>query len=334
MFYKPKAPFKKIISLLLIATVLFSVAAFSGCAQKEAACAVTLNEVGISNDVFVYFLDEATVELGTDAKPKDLEENVLSKLSTYFKTNSLAQAHNIVLSIGEKSEISEKVNGYWSMFGGYYSSIGVSKETLTRVFTAEAYRDKLMLSYYGEGGTEEIPLSRLYAYFKSNYVLFQSVTGYFTQTDEAGLTVKLPDNEIEALVLKFQGMADVVNSGEKTLEETAEFLAEDGLQSNVQTVVLHKDDTSYPAGFFNKIKEIDTRYAAVIGTSEYIFLVIRAEADANSTFFKDKKTEIIKLLAGDGIDPIIEGAYTIEGDVDSTLFNDYLQVIKTIKGDK
>ena len=333
MFCTFKAYTKKLIALCLVATCVFSLATLSGCAKKEPEYIATLNDVKISNDVFTYFLDMAITELGVDAPHNALQDKAVELLSTYFKTNSLANAHGITLSIAEKAEISEKVNGYWSTYDNYYEKIGVTKETLTKVFTAEAYRERLTLTYFGTDGKEEIPLSRIYAYFRTNYVLFQSITGYFTETDEAGEAIRLPQNEIEALLIRFQSMADVVNAGEKTMEEAADYLAESGLQSSVQTVILHKDDTSYPEGFFAKMQTIDTRYAAIIASNDYIFLVVKAEADITSSFFKEKKTEIIKILAGDGIDPIIESAYNVESSISSDPFNDYLQIVLAAKGE-
>ena len=324
---------KKIISLITALVCLVSLFAFSGCALFEKSSAVSLNGVEISDDVFTYFLDKATVDLGPEAEPKAIKEKTIAYLSTYFKTNSLAHAHGIELSIAEKTAVSEKVNDYWLVYDQYYEKVGITKETLTKVFTADAYRDRLILAYYGTGGTEEIPLTRLYASFRTNYVLFQAITGYFTETDEAGNTVRIPQNEIESLLLRFQSMADVVNSGEKSMEEAADYLAEAGIQSAVQTVILHKDDDSYPEGFFEKVQTIDTRYAAIIGTNDFIFLVLRGEADVNSDFFNDKKIEIIKSIVGNQIDDIIEGAYEVKSNVSSSTFNSYLQLIRDVKGE-
>ena len=324
---------KRIISLLLCFACIFSLVALSGCDTFKKENVLSLNGVKISDDVFMYYLDKATVDEGIDAEPKAIQLKTISYVSTYFKTNSLALAHNVSLTIGEKAAISEKVNSYWQIYGNYYEKIGVSKETLTKVFTVDVYRDRLLLAYYGEGGTEEIPMTRLYASFRTNYIVFQAITGYFTETDENGKTVRIPQTEIESLVLRFQSMADVVNSGEKSMEEASDYLTEAGIQSAVQTVVLHKDDDSYPKGFFEKVQSIDTRYAAIVGTNDYIFLVLRGEADAKSDFFNDKKIDIIKSIVGNGIDEIIEGAYKVESKVSDSLFNSYLQLVKKAKPD-
>ncbi len=322
----------RIVSVIMALCCLCSVFFFSSCSILEKEAALTINGNKISNDVFTYFLDCATVELGTDAPYDTLKNRAVELTGTYYKTNSLAHAYNISLSTAQKAAVSEKVNAYWGIYGNYYANIGITKETLTKVFTAESYRDALLLHYYDEGGIEEIPVSRIYANFKTNYIVFQAITGYFTETDLAGNTVRLNQNDLETLVLKFQNMASMVNAGEQTMEEAAEYLSQSGYQSSVQTVVLHKDDKSYPEGFFDKVQGIETRYAAIIGSNDYIFLILRGDADVNSSYFLEKKTDIIKSIVGNGIDDIIEASYELNTEVSDSAAKSYLSVILNEKG--
>lgn len=293
-----------------------------------------INGVEISDDVFTYFLDLAVVDLGVDAPLKSLKEKATVYAETYFKTNSLAHSRGISLSTAEKAAVSEKVNAYWGIYGEYYLKIGVTKETLTKVFSADAFREALLVHFYGTGGEEEIPLARLYAQFKTNYIVFQAITGYFTTTDINGQTVKISETEKEALVLKFQNMSAMVNAGEQNMEEAADFLAESGYQASVQTVVLHKDDTSYPAGFFEKVKNTEARLATVIGTEEYIFLVLRGDADTKSSYFNEKRTEMIEIIVGTEIDEKIEKSLVAKTKIDNALANSYYSLISKEKGDK
>lgn len=293
-----------------------------------------INGVEISDDVFTYFLDLAVVDLGVDAPLKSLKEKATVYAETYFKTNSLAHSRGISLSTAEKAAVSEKVNAYWGIYGEYYLKIGVTKETLTKVFSADAFREALLVHFYGTGGEEEIPLARLYAQFKTNYIVFQAITGYFTTTDINGQTVKISETEKEALVLKFQNMSAMVNAGEQNMEEAADFLAESGNQASVQTVVLHKDDTSYPAGFFEKVKNTEARLATVIGTEEYIFLVLRGDADTKSSYFNEKRTEMIEIIVGTEIDEKIEKSLVAKTKIDNALANSYYSLISKEKGVK
>ena len=326
--------FRQILSVILAICCLVSTLVFSGCSLTNKGTAMKINGVEISDDVFTYFLDLAIVDLGVAAPLKSLKEKATAYAETYFKTNSLAHSQGVTLSIAEKKAVSEKVNAYWGIYGEYYTKIGVTKETLTKIFTADSFREALLVHYYGTGGEEEIPLTRLYAQFKTNYIVFQAITGYLTQTNLNGQTVKINETEKEALILKFQNMSAMVNAGEQNMEQAADFLAESGYQGSVQTVVLHKDDTSYPPGFFEKVKNTESRRSTVIGTDEYIFLVLRGDADTKSTYFNEKRTEMIEIIVGDEIDKKIEKSLMVETKIDNSLTNGYYSLIAKEKGDK
>lgn len=325
---------KRILSFILAIICLSATVAFSGCSFADKGVAMEINDVEISDDVFTYFLDLAVVDLGVDAPLKSLKERASVYAETYFKTNSLAHSRGITLSTAEKADVSERVNAYWGIYGAYYSKIGVTKETLTKIFTADAFREALLVHFYGTGGEEEIPLARLYAQFKTNYIVFQAITGYLTTTDLNGQAVKISETEKEALVLKFQNMCAMVNAGEQNMEQAADFLAESGYQGSVQTVVLHKDDTSYPAGFFEKVKNTEARLATVIGTEEYIFLVLRGDADTKSSYFNEKRTEMIEIIVGNEIDEKIEKSLVTKTKIDNSLANSYFSLISKEKDGK
>ncbi len=327
-----KTNFKRFIALILSVCTVSSIVLFSGCSVATEKSAMSINNVEISNDVFTYFLDLAMVEMGTEASFDALREKAKTYASTYFKTNTLANMAGITLSTAEKAKVSEKVSAYWNIFGSYYTKIGVSRETLTKVFTADSFRGALLLHYYGTGGEEEIPLTRLYAQFKTNYIVFQSITGYFTTTDSDGKTVRISENDSEALILKFQNIATMVNAGEQTMEEAADFLSSTGYQSSAQTVILHKDDTSYPAGFFEKVQATEARLATVIGTSDYIFLVLRGDADTNSEYFNEKRAEMIEIIVGNEIDEKIESSLATNVKVSNDVAKGYYNLIMNEKG--
>ena len=311
-----KAVFKKtkrFVSFILIIAIFASSGILSSCSiEREDPVALTLNGKEIKNDVFTYFIDKAMTELGVNADENAVLTRATELTTTYYKTNSLAVKCGVSLSTAGKASVSEKVNAYWGIYGDYYTAIGVTKETLTKIFTSEAYRNQLLVHYYGEGGEEEIGVATMYAYFKMNYIVFQAINGYFTYLDDNGNTVIRTPNEIEEIILKFQNMASLINSKEKTMEEAADFLATSGYSSSVVTLVLGKDDTSYPEGFFDKVQSTKARIASVIGTNEYIFIVLRGDAGVNSEYYKEKKEEILKALVGDKIDVKIDKSLAVE----------------------
>lgn len=328
MFYKSNTATKKIISFITAVCCILSVFLFSSCDIGKKPSTLTINNTEISDDVFVYFLDCAVNELGENASYETAKEKACALTGKYYKTNSLAHGFGLTLSTAQKVAVSEKVNAHWNIYSDYYTSIGISKQTLTKVFTTDAYRDLLLIHYYGEGGVNEIPISRIYANFRTNYIVFQAITGYFTETDTAGNVIRISQNEIETLVLKFQNMSNMVNSGEQTMEEACEYLSASGYPSSVQTVVLHKDDTSYPEGFFEKVQTIETQRVSVIGSNDYIFLVLRGEINSTSSYFLEKKTEIIKEIVGSDIDKLIEEAYELKYSVTDSSASSYYSAIR------
>ncbi|MBO5065958.1 MAG: hypothetical protein J6D06_07600 [Clostridia bacterium] len=332
MFNNSNTATKRIIPFITAICCVFSVFIFSSCDISKKPSALTINGTEISDDVLAYFIDCAINDLGENAVYDAVSERACALAGKYYKTNSLAHGYGLALSTAQKVAVSEKVNAYWNIYSEYYSTIGITKETLTKVFSADAYRDLLLNYYYGEGGVNEIPLSRIYANFRTNYIVFQAITGYFTQTDTAGNNVRISQNEIETLVLKFQNMSQMVNSGEQTMEEACQYLSESGYPSSVQTVILHKDDTSYPPGFFEKVQTIETHKVSIIGSNDYIFLVLRGEIDSNSSYFLDKKTDIIREIVGTDIDKLIEDAYELNYNLDNTAASSYYSVIIQEKG--
>lgn len=321
------------ISVILAVCCVLSVVLFSSCSLTDKKTVVTINDVEISNDVFIYFLDRATVDLGTDAEYSALESQTVALIYRYFKTNTLAQKESISLSTAEKAAVAKEVDAAWSVYGDYYTKIGVKRETLTKIFTADAYRNALMLKYYGKGGSREISDGQLYANFQANYVVFQAITGYLTQTDEHGVTTPLSQNDAETLLLKFQNILKTVNSGEQSMEDAAAYLVSTGLPGAVQTVVLHKDDATYPEGFFEQIRALEKRTATIVSTNEYIFLVVPGEITADSQYYKEVKDEILLSFADSGIDKIIDDSIPVTGSVDSEEGEGYLEIIRYEKGE-
>lgn len=319
---------KRPVSLLLVLCSVVSVMMLSGCSGLVQKATVTVNDVPVGEDIFVYFLDAATVELGITAEYDEVKKLTMELVNRYFKTNSLAKAEGIALNTAEKASVSERVNSTWVMFGEYYTDIGLTRETLTKVFTAEAYREALMMKYYGKGGIQEISETRLYANFHMNYTVFQTITGYLTTTDGAGNKKPISKGEAETLILKFQNILNMVNSGEQTMEQAVEYLASTGVQSAVQTVVLHKDDTTYPEGFFEKIQSLQSRKATIISTNEYIFLVIRGETNMESRYFEQMKHDIIMDVADDNIDGVIDGAYIVNNTINKETAQSYFDAIR------
>ncbi len=318
------------LTALLCAAALLTLC---GCSLGERKAVMSINGVAISNDVATYFLDKAYADGGNSGTYEAVSDNAGKLAARYFKTNSYAHAENLSLTMAQKAAVSEKVSGYWGVYGQYYEKIGVTRATLTKIFTADAYRDALVLHLYGKGGRSEIDETRLFAQFRTEYIVFQVINGYFTATDEYGVSRPLTDAETEAIVIKFQNMANLINAGEKTMEEAAEYLAASGYRSSAQTVILGRGDAGYPSGFFDKVQATPARKATVIGTSDYIFLVRRGDADSGSEYFAEKRDEMVRAIVGDQIDTLIENYMQTTVELDAGAARPYFSIIQQEKGE-
>ena len=98
-------------------------------------------------------------------------------------------------------------------------------------------------------------------------------------------------------------------------------------------MVLSKDDTSYPPGFFEKVKATKARIATVIGTNEYIFLVLRGDAGVTSDYYLEKREDILKVLVGDKIDIKINDSLEIQNELDEKVSESILALLKQQKVD-
>ena len=55
-------------------------------------------------------------------------------------------------------------------FGKYYKSIGVSKQTLTKIEENQAFSEAILLATYDTKGTNPVSEDEIKAYFSDNYV--------------------------------------------------------------------------------------------------------------------------------------------------------------------
>ena len=69
----------------------------------------------------------------------------------------------------------------------------------------------------------------------------------------------------------------------------------------------------------------------VIGTNEYIFLVLRGDAGVTSEYYNEKKEEILTALVGDKIDVKIDGSIKIQSELDDKNSQSILTLVKQAK---
>lgn len=280
----------KILALVFVITLVLC-----SCSKKPA---LTIGKGEIDKDVFSYFLDYVYVNNGKDKKlsEKQLKQKASELCAQYVKINTKFKDMKLTLPSNVKVLIAKEVNNNWEFFGKYYSSIGVSKTTLTKIFESNAYKDQLLLAIYDTKGTNPIDEDKIKSYFSDNYIFFKSINGYLKADAKT-------EQERQAVIDKFSTMAGSVST-ENTIDLVNKgYLTEIG-QSAVDYIdvsVMTKDDDSYPDNFFKTVHDMKANEVKSFVLNDYIFVVQKYDNyDETLKFYeKYKKHCLIDIVKSD-----------------------------------
>lgn len=258
----------------IIVTILLS-----ACSKGEKP-ALTINGHKISQDIYAYYLDKVIsnpsdygLDFSSDESDRKNEAENLCK--EYAAVNENFDKLGLSLTVSDKASVSAKVSDLWKVFSVYYTSRGITKQTLTNAETFNAVKGSLFRYYFDSEGTTAVNKDGKAAvnknsktvadetdiknYFYENYVAYRSINGYLTKTDEDGNTVDLTAGEINDLTLRFKAMAKRIASGDSIEEVGADYAAEQGnLTANTDINIIKRDTSAYPAGFFEEVEAIIT----------------------------------------------------------------------------
>lgn len=282
---------KRILSILLCVAVC--AAAFAGCTQKKQTV-MTIGAAEIDNEIFAYFFDEVysqtQLEGGDTGDTAAMIDAAVAKCSGYVGTVTQYEQFMFEMSPEEKLQIATETEEEWMLYGKYYTSIGVSKQTVTKINTARIMRTALLYYYFGEGSEYAVSEEEIEFYFDQAYVEFKTLNGYLTTFDEEGNSIPLSDAELEAVRAEFESKRQKLASGTSLSE------LNDG--QDVEATFVAVSNTAYPEGFLEKVAQLKYDTPTVIETDDYIFIVIRLDAKTDSNF-KNYRTNYIETLRGE-----------------------------------
>ncbi len=257
---------KKIAALLLAVLLIFPLTACG----KEKKTALIIAGTEINSEIFTYFLDKVNsrpivYNLPENPIKSDLKQAAINECKKYLAANTSFEEMGLTLTASEKVEISQKVNDYWVRFENHYKNIGVSKQTLTKILTAQAYEDAVFAAEYDKGTGNAAEEAVLQNYFYENYISFRNVCAYFTTSDGTQMT-QLEKNQLIASIGTLAANADT------DVEKFAENALAAGYSLS-DSVLLKKGAEGYPDGFFEKVAEQKDGTVQVITYDECIFIV-------------------------------------------------------------
>lgn len=287
---------KRILALALIIIMLL-LPACSGEQTPSKDYPLTVNGTPLDGELFMYYLDEAFSKSEDQSRDGRITY-ATNQCIRYVATNSTFAAKGLQLSAGELASLSEEANAMWNLFGAHYEELGISKETYIKIRTNAAYTEKLRLALYDTDGVTPIPDDRLKSYFATYYAALKLVRGYLFTTDLYGNTVAYSDEELLAIVDRYNKAAEQIN-GNTSIEFIYPSLVsgDQEIEQALKTVVIRDADPYYPEGFYAQVMAIPPGTAAVCVFGDYLYLVYRVDILSEEELFKEHRDECLKAVS-------------------------------------
>lgn len=257
---------KRFAAFFAAVIIIFSL---SGCSAKKKT-ALVIAGTEINSEIFTYYLDkvcQAPQDYGLAENPpdKELKQTVIKECKKYLAANTSFRDKDLTLTASEKVEISQAVNNHWIRFENHYKKIGVSKQTLTKILTSQAYGDALFASEYDKGTDDAESETVLQDYFYENYISFRTVCAYYTAADGSPMT-QLEKTQLLAT------MDTLAESAGTNAEEFAQAAQSAGFSLS-GSVLLKKGADTYPHGFYEKVSVQEDDSVQIITYDECVFIV-------------------------------------------------------------
>lgn len=291
---------KKIIAAILAVTMLLLLGSCSG----KPKIALTIQGTEINGEIFAYYLDRvaATPEsygLAKNASEKELKDAAVTECKKYVASNSEFVNGGNSLSSADKVAVSEQVNNLWMRSQKHYESIGVSKQTLTKIVTSEKYEDAVFTALYDVGRDDAAAERAIQNYFYDNYVSFRTVCAYFSSADGTPLT-QLEKTEMLNFFTGLSGESKI------TVEDFEKNFADTGYTVS-DTVILKKSSDGYPEGFYDSVAGQADSTVQMLVYDDCVFVVYKENlADKGESVYAAYRATCVNDLYADRNDERIE----------------------------
>ncbi|MBR3620844.1 MAG: hypothetical protein IKN56_04995 [Clostridia bacterium] len=266
---------KKFLALLAAAAILLTL---GGCSLKKEKTALVISGTDIGMETYNYYYDlvrgrPGDYGLSDSPKEKDIKEAAIALCRRYIALNSSFVVHKLSLSATDKINISDKVNNHWMRFENHYDKIGVSKQTLYKIFTSETYEDVIFSAMYDKGVSDKAQEKKIKQYFYSEYAAFRSVCVYFTGSDGKQEMTEAEKQKV------MTDMNEIARDSDETAESFISTCSAKGYTAS-DVVVIKRDSDGYPAGFFDSIYDQTDNSVKIIAYGDCVFAVQKANLES------------------------------------------------------
>ncbi len=268
----------KLLCLILIISIVFTL---SSCSKKE-EYPLTIGDYHATEGVLAYYIDRIMAAPKDYGVNKDDSEAIIKKAVSVCRdiacAEKLMKDNSINLQIQYKSDIAEKTQDIWDLFGEYYKSIGVSKPDITKINTYEAMKKQLVQYYFGQNGKKPVSDDKLKQQFVEMFIGYKGFEGSFTKLNAKGETIPMTEKERENLIQEFREMANKINDGASIDDVYADYCSSQGLvvTEELQVNLVKENDPMYADDFFKKVSTISHGKAAPVTSGSSVYVVERS----------------------------------------------------------
>ena len=283
----------KRLAAVLLALVMASLCACGGGRPREIH-PLTVSGTPLDGEVFTYFLDKAV-----NAFPDETQEGQINYAVQlcihYVAVNSTFAGAGLSLTDAEKKEADEETNVRWNLYGRYYGSIGVSRQTFAKLRRSDLCQEKLRQAYFGEGGSDEVPKEQLKAFLETRYVAFRVIRIPKKVLDANGEETERDAARQAALNEKIAAGLSAINVNGTGIESVFATFVSDrkGDREEYDEVVTDGTDHAYPAEFVEAIKAVPVNTAAVFDFNDAYYLAYREDISKDEDIFEAYKDKCL-----------------------------------------
>lgn len=285
---------KKITAAILAAFMLLT---FCSCDMKPMT-ALVISGTDINSEIFAYYADKVAsrpADYGLEDGPsvEEIKPFAIELCKKYIAVNSKFTEMELYLTSAKKTQVAQNVNDIWVRAENHYDKIGVSRQTLTKIKTSEAYEDKLFTVLYDRGTDDSASETKLNIYFIQNYICLRTICAYLTSDDGKTSMSQQQKNE---LIDNFKLIKSQSISGVDAFIQSSQDLG----YSVSDSVVIGRNTEGYPDGFFDSVYMQNANTVQIIEYDDCVFAVYKENLEEKGEeLFSNYRSACINALYAD-----------------------------------
>lgn len=237
-------------------------------------------------------------ELMREGARKDLDQFLASE----------AKFAEMGLSIDAEKQlmIEQEIGMYWGYLQAAYQENGILEQSYQRLEMNRYKKDELFTKIYGEGGSEEVPMSEISEKFMKDYAKVMVIPLRFSDSEDAAekesadKTTREAIEKYKKMVEDGQDMEDVVFEARKATAEDPAALTQP--EKGTSFTFVNRDQPTYEDNVMEAIFAAEIGKPFSVETEDSAYLFVRYAADEKAEDVENFRTSIAFQLRKDAFD--------------------------------